>query len=179
MLELLLALSFWPWALLCVLLASFIASSATENMGFAVIGAILYFSLAWVFFSSNPFVWVYQNPAMTLSIVAIYCAAGAAWSMFKWYKRITSQAVQVKLTKAKTDYDQKNPGAGPKDYFSSPWFPLEAQPSRNKDAITAWIAFWPLSVIGYFFGELLVDFFGRIYAALASTYENITTRFAP
>ena len=45
--------------------------------------------------------------------------------------------------------------------------------SNNKDRIYGWIVFWPLSIIGYFFGDFLSNFVDAIMDLFGNVYTKI------
>ena len=179
MIELLFAFAFWPWLLVGLLALCFGVSAYSETTAVAFIGLILFSGVAWFLYGVNPVGWVYANPGSAMLYLAMYCAFGVLWSLFKWRSRITSDSVQTEMTEVKARYNGENPGAGPHDYMESYLFPSAAVASKNKDRITSWIALWPFSVLVYFIGEVLARFFERIYDLIASTYERVTKHYAP
>ncbi len=180
MIELLLLFSFWPWALLILILGVFTVSTWAENVQFALIGIVLYSASAWIFYDVNPFMWAYDNPGTLISYGTIYFAVGAAWSVFKWRNKLLSKNIQYAMNRAKDEYKPTPEDAGdPKAYMKSNLFPSGAIADENKNQIFSWFLLWPFSVVGYFFGQLLTDIALRIYNLMSGVYDRLTKHYAP
>ena len=179
MIELLLAFSLWPWLMVLGLVVMFSVSTYSETTLWAFLGMVGFFSIGFLAYDVNPFVWVYNNPMKLVTGGVLFGAIGAAWSFFKWRKRILSEDIQYRMVRAKEEYRKLYPDAEPKDYTDSMYFPDQAKASQNKDRIVAWIVLWPLSVIGYFIGEILLEIAEKIYELFSGVYNRITKYYAP
>lgn len=179
MVELLMVFAFWPWVLVFAFLGCLAISTRSETTSVAVVGAVIFIAISWFAYGTNPFVWIHQNPGTAITAIILYSAIGALWSLFKWWKRVTSPELQKAMADAKKQHEEESPDCGPKDYMNSFRFPDKAKVSANKDRIVSWIALWPLSMIGFLVGDVLLEFFNRIYDWLASIYERVTTHYAP
>lgn len=178
MIELLFALAFWPWIFFGAFLIGCSVSSYFEATFGAVICAILLIAVAWLLYDSNPFLWIYENPARAGMATATYGALGILWSLFKWRKRLLRPDIQSAMKQAKDAFTKGNPDSA-ESYIHDYRFPHKARASENKDRIMSWVALWPFSVVGYFIGEFLVDLIARIYDILAGIYERMTKYYAP
>lgn len=179
MFEIFLVLSFWPVALLVVLVCILAAATWQESATLAVVGLVVYLIAGWFLIDINPFLWAYENPGRVLLGAILYAAIGGAWSVFKWRRHVRSPLVQDDLKRGirrwATTVDRKNGIAFDKSY----WFPSSAKASGNKDRITSWVALWPFSMTGYVVGDWLLRAFERVYEALAGVYDNITRQNIP
>lgn len=50
------------------------------------------------------------------------------------------------------------------------------QARRHASRITGWMAYWPLSMIGWFIGDFLMDIWGTIYNLFAKLFQGVADR---
>ena len=136
--------------------------------------------------------WIVSNPALTLVLFTGYVLVGVGWSLIKWtsllldwrsnhqdrLKSITKEIKELSARKVATDTKAEDIPRidinlqGAKDRLSSS-LPTA---SENKSRITAWIAYWPWSLIWTFAMDYITRFFQHIFQMLETSYNNIQKR---
>jgi hypothetical protein len=101
--------------------------------------------------------WIAANWLTTIVGVVIYCAAGMAWALFKFDRR---------LAKIAGEYKGKD-----QDYARR----IYAAPQANKGRIINWILHWPFSIIH----DLTIDLGNTLYAAISGRLDAIVNRHFP
>lgn len=173
MVELVLGASIWAVLATVVFIGLLAISTWQEASAWAFGAAVVYtVFMAWAF-GINAYSWAYENPIRLFLYFGGYVFVGVMWSMFKWDRRMASEAVQDAIKDGKANHTRK---AIMEPFRESSYFPKEAMPSRNKERITSWISLWPFSVTGYFIGEIILRFFSNLYNLISGLYENITER---
>jgi hypothetical protein len=104
----------------------------------------------------NPFVWAWANVGSILEFFLLFWAAGALWSVLKWY---------LYLLKVRDRARKYAASGGTKSR------PRDSYASENKYRIMGWIAYWPFSMVGSIFGDFLSRIVKNIYRVLSSLYE--------
>ena len=100
----------------------------------------------------NPFVWAWANVGSILEFFLLFWAAGALWSVLKWY---------LYLLKVREHAREMGIKSRPTDSYAS----------YNKYRIMGWIAYWPFSMVGSIFGDFLSRIVKSIYRVLSGLYE--------
>lgn len=144
-----------------------------ESYGFATavaivaMLAIILFTDAHTAFSAMSFVWL-------AGFVAVYMAAGAAWSIKKWYAFVVRA---YRRRRAEYDSGRVNKSAPGNEtfeaYISREFFKPSA--SENKRRIVAWMTLWPLSVAAWLMTWPRRAFLW-VYDRLATLFDRITDR---
>lgn len=177
MTELLIAMAFWPWFWLAVLLTCMTVSAAYDNLGVAL--AFLAFYLIVVvgfFYDTLPLAWLIYHPVPFLAGLLGYGLVGIAWSLLKWRNHMRSAGMQAALKDAKRRFTEIVDGG---DFKSSRFFPTGASPQNQQERILSWIALWPFSVLLYACGDMLVAAGKAMFAQLRGAYDGITERYLP
>ncbi|MEQ8308027.1 MAG: hypothetical protein RIA09_15835 [Hoeflea sp.] len=179
MFEFLLALTFWPALLFGVFCLALFTAAYQESIQIAILATIISGLVAWLAFDANIFTGIAEKPFTVLFYAVLYLAIGAGWSIWKWYRRISSPKAKKHLRLVKETYlRDRKPGEDPDGWTDSYMLDSAYKPGRNKDKISSWIVLWPLSVLMYFFGTFLSDVIGRIYDSLAGIYNRLTLNAA-
>lgn len=156
--------------------------AATENLGVAILLVIGALVGAWWFHGFNVFLWIYANPGLFLTGIAVYFVAGILWSFFKWDLYCSEQAARAKeeIKNIRSSLvDSANPfHIDPKQAerriktLSEPPVAME-----NKYRFTTWIVLWWASILAFvfddFFDWLIKNFltlFGRVYQSIANRH---------
>ncbi len=137
------------WVLMAAVAIIIIASIENDHFGFPalllmVVGAIYHkelLLLGW-------------TPLLLFALC--YLVIGIAWSAFKWYRYVKKQVRLAKSRKSFTEAMHENL----KDTLSL---------SNNKSRITAWLAYWPFSLIW----SLTGDFWNMIFENVKALYQRI------
>ena len=108
-----------------------------------------------------------------LYIVPAYALAGCAYACLRWY-------LLVRDMRAAWDDLPDNPDSNRVGNFAksfkSDGFRMSVPPSPNdfKNRITTWLAYWPVSVVAWGIGDLVLDFWRWVYRKLAGTLSAIS-----
>jgi hypothetical protein len=120
-----------------------------------------------------------------VTYVLSYLVLGVVWSFAKWFflvrdRRIAYQDFrekyfsQLKLDagnlshKERQDFDKAcNSKFG---YLTS----IRPKASEYQGKIVAWIAYWPMSVVAFIFGDMLTRLFKEIYNLFAGLFQRIS-----
>jgi len=94
-------------------------------------------------------------------IIMTYLFLGLLWSLFKWNLLVKKQFKSFIEACNKSAIRPKKESYMPKL-------------SENKEQVTSWILFWPLSGIRIFFGDLIVGIVGKIRDFFQDTYRKIS-----
>ena len=142
------------WAFFCTVFVSY-------EKGYFAFWTTAILSVGLWFAGFNVFTWAWDNPKLLAQGLFVYILAGIVWATFKFV---------VKLRKARNKYI-----ADKKEYFrSNPRITDEAwiakikgsyggtenyapTVNQNKENIMFWAWWWPFSVIGFFFEDLIVE----------------------
>lgn len=143
----------WFWVLLAVLSIIFIAAIENEKYFVPTLITIGFAGAYWKAFSALSLDW----RAVAIG-VGIYALMGILWSVFRWFKFVKSAA---------GEYRKKADGILTQSQLSD--LRREIGVSNNKSRITAWVAYWPWSLIWNITG----DFFTMIYENLEGLYQKI------
>lgn len=177
-------LAFWPaiffWALVFVL---FVESSVfDQGIVAAVTLAVALIAAYYLGFWTVDF--VVANKTAFLWLLAFYVPAGVIVATVKWWFYTTTVADKVtkylgdqaRMLKSAPDFDHQmrrvrdnlsmrfeefHPGGGP-------------MVSNHKADLTRWMAWWPFTIIGSLFDDILRRFFTAIYNAMANAWQAIS-----
>jgi len=167
---------FWPLAIFFVIC---VVSAAMDSLIAPIIALIVYGIISFIFFDVNLLAPFIQSPIHMLLTVVLYALIGAAWSTFKWRGHMKSDSVQSQITSSRKHYDKDHPEGGREGFIESSYFPESATAGSHKHRLTSWIALWPFSAFLYVFEDLILNFFTKIYEALAGIYRRITETYVP
>lgn len=166
-------LAFWiAVAIYLVLMIIFIESDGKSKLGWPILSTVaLVLVIYW--FNMAPLVEWFSSPAAIAETVAIFLGAGILWSFFRWLRFVKSEFVSFK--KNYRNYYEKDMTAAEKElHYKKEMQSHKPFASQNKEQISAWIFFWPFSVLRYIFGDLLVDIGNWIVEKLGGVYNRIT-----
>ena len=148
----------WPWwglgffVLLCIVDAVLVESeNASWGTAMMLIGTAL---LVWIAGDANPFALVWDNFGNIVKFILLYFAAGALWSIAKWY---------FFLTNVRTDMIERGEKTRPRQSYAR----------YNQSRIYSWIGHWPFSIIGTVFGDFLTRIVKSIYNTLSNLYDKM------
>jgi hypothetical protein len=115
---------------------------------------------SWLGAGVNPLAWAFDNLADLVEFFLLFWLIGALWSVFKWY---------LFLLKIRDEAKDRAKRYGTK---------LERRPtysyaSENVWRITSWIVYWPLSMVGSLFGDILTRIVKTIFNVLSGLYEKM------
>lgn len=193
--ELFLVGSFWFWAI-CVVEAAWLLRFLHEENGWGTglsligLGVVL-----WFFGDFNVFAWAWTNPLFMLECIGAYLVLGAVWSLSKWKMlcvdlRDTFQEVKKDFRiKNKITKDTIPPNLRSKwldflndsNWGKNRWLrgringieDVIPKPSEYKTAILYWLGYWPLSILWFFFHDMIERIFDWIYKTFTRVYHSI------
>lgn len=145
---------FW---LLCGLISIiFVACLEHDNTWFPSVLSVALVALYWKALVLLAIGW----QAIAIGVL-VYAVSGIVWSMFRWFRYVKSTA---------DTYREEHGGKLTEQNRSTLVYKLKA--SNNKSRITAWIAYWPWSLVWNITG----DFFKMAYESLQGVYQSIADR---
>ena len=151
----------WYEIVFCVVLFIGLLISLSEDFA-ALFGAVfVLFSIFFFHHSDVPFnVWTFSG------YLIVYLVIGAIWSLFKW-----RQAVLKEKKYAERNYEGT-------ESEKSEYIIEETKNRLDSDYSVEdrvhWIVSWPFGVIGYIFGDMIINAFEFIVQRLSKTYDKIT-----
>jgi|SRR5579885_451314 len=137
--------------------------------------------------------WVKDNGWFTLAYVGGYVLAGIAWSFVKWfsfimrmrdrYRQYKEEFLQSKKLPTNTviteevSQDLQQYIAGKWDHeFGSNSVGERPKARKNKSRIVAWMAYWPLSLIGTVLNDPVRRLFNLIFNWFKGLYQQMVDR---
>jgi len=137
--------------------------------------------------------WIHLNGWFTLAYVGGYFAAGIVWSFVKWfsylmrmrdrYRQYREEFLTGKGLPANTELtdellkslkefirDKWDREFSPNDLASRP------KARQNKRRITAWVAYWPVSLIGTFLNDPVRRLIDWIWSWFKGLYQQVADR---
>ncbi len=196
--ELFLVGSFWFWAL-CVIEVAWLLRSLHEESGWGIgmslvgLGVVL-----WLFGDFNVFAWAWMNPLFMLECVGAYLVLGVVWSLSKW--KMLCNDIRTIVQEARVDFRKEHKIAqetipvdlrgkwgeylGNRDWSELPRRgryhgaissieDVIPHPRDYKATILYWLGYWPLSMIWFFFHDMIERVFNWIYQTFSKLYRSI------
>ena len=171
-----------------------------EHWGWATTLLVACFGLSLVghhFWPDVPSVlsWVVANGVFTLVYVAAYMAVGVGWSFVKWFSYL--MGFRDTFREQKEAFCLKN-GLDPKAPITDEKVLAEfdhhlasnvswgerhrgqllsrerPRAAKSKARITAWMAFWPFSVVGTVLNDPVRRLFNFLYSQFKALYERLS-----
>lgn len=146
--------TFWFYLIIAIASIVFIACIENDHYGTPTVVSILLAVLYWKAFT------VLSLPTIAI-IVGGYAVAGVLWSVYRWYRHVQQAAFRFR-----EKYGTTLTSSQKSDLKS------EIKVSEHKSRITAWIAYWPWSLLWNITG----DFFSMLYDAMVNAYQHIADR---
>ena len=190
--------SFWFWALCVVEFFWLLKSLHSEDgwgIGLSLLGVGL---ILWLLGDFNVFAWAWVNPLFMLECVGAYLVLGVVWSLSKW--KMLCVDIRTMLQEAKIDFRSKyeiTEDTIPLDlrgkwgeYLGNQdwgWLPGRGRYNRSirsiedviphpkdyKATILYWLGYWPLSMLWFFFHDMIERVFTWIYRTFSRLYRSI------
>lgn len=157
------------WCVVALLMIVFVAAlcESLPAAFWATVIGLLALQLATTFQALS---WTAENPAATCAALAAYLPIGVAWSWWKWRRLVDDHAAPLRAELATWK---------PSTYYAT-WEKYVTSklpsPSRHKERISLWIAYWPFSVTAYIVGEWIVDCVEAVYKRIKRIYESVNKR---
>lgn len=134
--------------------------AAKEDLGIPLIFTLAILC-AYQFLSDwHPFTFLAMNWLSVLLFGLAYICIGIVWVVFKW----------TLLCKRKLAKDIEYSRSRPSFEFVPP------SPSRHKEKIVSWLAYWPFSMLIYACFDALREFFSMIYTKISGSLQKISNR---
>lgn len=114
------------------------------------------------------------NPLVILTFLSLYLVLGVLWGIIKWWFFVKKKLREYK--QLKIDYINNKRG-NEEDFFE--WNrPENYKPkiSKNKERWLNWVICWPVSIVIYLLGDLLVDLFTNLYEMFANLLQSISDK---
>jgi hypothetical protein len=142
------------WIALLVLTIAVIAALETDSFGWLTLTTVGLVMLALPTAS-------HVSMVVILELAGAYILVGGVWSIYKWWRHTNKVVDEARRLQ------QQYP-----DSFNNRQYTWRINPTNNKAKITAWIAYWPWSLLW----ALTHDIFNTIYDCLVGVYEKITLK---
>jgi hypothetical protein len=176
--------SVWFFALVGVVCIALLVAIETESPFWAAL-TLVGFCCAMHFFGDfNAFGWALDNPFETLSYVGGYFAAGAFWSVCKWWffvrnKRDKYNEVKynfIRDNKLKIGVKDVMPAENRKDFRTLLRHTDTSMPEarQNKSRIMTWMTYWPWSMVWTMINDPIKKLFRMLYLRMQRIYEKIS-----
>lgn len=166
------ALSFWWLFIIGTVIVIDILLCEVEEFGWATAVSLISFVLISMFGAkTNPFALVLYNIDVIIGYGLLYFVLGVGWSCCRWYLMLVKD--RAKLVRAINKWEALDPNER-RERPSLDNTILDSQnPHLYKNRIMGWIGYWPISIIGYFFGSFIKDCVNVIYERCSSVYRRI------
>ena len=160
MIEFLGGLVMWELGLIFIAMVAWGFSLWNEtSVGFLVVLIVL-LSISWTGAGSA---WAAISLAELIWQITVYLVLGLAWSVWKW------RAEAKKIKDYYRDYNKNHGGEYTKEYVID-----RINDNKNYDTIGFWVIVWPLSSIGYFINDFIIDTINSIIRRMYNVYDRIT-----
>lgn len=185
---------FWPLFLTIVFIIVAILSSTSEAFTVSYIATVIFAILLAIFTTVNPFVAIWNHPAMAFGLLIAYIGVGSLYSVYKY--SVTFRKIVASVSKAKAEYiNLNNLNIAVTDpipelymlnwksfrynnsYYTNGYDHSYYTKERriDKTRIMNWIVFWPFSAVGVFVADPLHALVTHAYNMMVSTYKLIRT----
>lgn len=171
------------WAILWTVMAVLLISIAVESeLGWGALIILCASVLTpWLLGFGGPIQWSAANPGQLVGLAVLYAVVGILWSLIKWriyvYHHSTkaleqyNQYYSTRENYANIPGDTEVSSSTYNDFLNSDSNPLH--PSRHKDRILLWMAWWPFSVLSTFLRDFVSGVWRGIYSLTESTFVAI------
>jgi hypothetical protein len=191
--------TFWWWFVVVVWAFAEIIALDKDSGAWATAWLVLFFCFAQFLGKVNIVGSILENPLRAILYVVGYVAVGVGWSFMKWWLHVSEKAEDYK--KERSEYlkrlvkNQKNTGVPltlksseitentpvPEKYRqdwsrSRSYTHAVPKASENKERITTWIIYWPLSMLWSLIRDFIHRMIQRLVKSLQKWYDGITKR---
>lgn len=145
--------------------------SKHDNTGFygiAAISALMYTAFSWYYG------WPAPSIPKVLTYAALYVFAGVMWSFVKWFFVSRGETAVNQQKENWKDYSIKYPTLTKDEFLNSSYNNLNPKRGEARFRIHQWIVYWPLSIIGTFFGDIILRGIENIQKSLSKIYVLIS-----
>lgn len=158
------------WIIFAVLLFILFVAAANDSLSTLVWFTIIGFLVLQFVTVADPFGWAMRNPWAVAMAVIAYIPAGVGWSTFRWWKLLNAAA---------SDIREEKPNYKPR-WSTDTWEKYVSdnlpKPSRHKEEIILWIAYWPFSLLAYALIDFLQELGELVYAKISKIYQSMADR---
>jgi hypothetical protein len=158
LMSLIIVSSFWWWAMTVVGLILFLVSAKNDWFFWPSFYMCVYITVMHFFMGSAFFHNISENPWNLFIYGGGYLVIGTLWSFYKWY-RVAREYVKGYNEQADKGFSYSG--------VSKP------RASESIERISAWIVYWPSSVIIFFFEDFLANLVEGIVNKFQGIYKRI------
>ncbi len=183
-------MEFLPLIILGVLFILGSLLTEIENFGWTTLCASLAIVLLGVHFGCNPVTYTWEHKLDILKHLTGYIGIGIVWSFVRWVLHL--RRFRSLFRSLKAEYE-RHPKTDPNEPFiPSNWTWKQVweaanlpdryivdlrglripRASNHKARITAWVSYWPYSMVGYFGNLFFHDIIIAIFDSLRWAYER-------
>lgn len=191
--ELFLVGSFWFWAIIIVEAFWLIRCLCVES-GPGIGGSLTFLAVVlWLFGDFNIFSWIWYNPVLLLECAAGYAVLGVIWSVVRFKLLCTDARDMLEDVKQEFKDQHEITGEIPADMRiewrefagninwpgSGKFGVIQAlediipKARNNKATIMYWMGYWPLSMLWFFFHDMIERIVQRVYRYFVRLYDSI------
>ena len=197
LLELFLVGSFWFWVI-CAVETAWLLRALHDESGWGIGMSLLGLGVVlWLFGDFNVFAWAWVNPIFMLECVGAYFVLGVVWSLSKWkmlcvdirtilkeakidFKnehKIKEDTIPPSLREKWTDYLSRRDWSSTSGYrWRGPIKSIEdiiPKAREHKATILYWLGYWPLSMLWFFFHDMIERLCDYIWQTFHKVYQSI------
>jgi hypothetical protein len=172
--------TFWFWTVSLIFLIIAVVFTEHESGIGALVTLTLYILYFQLLAKINFLGWLFEKPANFFIAIGSYLIIGLIWSCVKWWLLVSHIAEKEKDRWA--DFLKKNdlpentktlPQRLFDDWSSSSFKYRKPEFSKNKDKITLWVTYWPLSMVYSLLRDFIIKVIRRIVLHFQKIYEKI------
>lgn len=156
---------------LIVALVAGVIGTAFSNWFLQGVATLVFGVALWLFAGSTILAFTIEHWPFLVAGAIGYVTFGILYALWRHWALVNSDSVQSLLKSGLGEWKRKG---GEGRFKDSLYFPSSAMP--NKREILVWIAWWPISIVFYFLGDVLRDIFVGIYNRIVGVFTAISDR---
>jgi len=176
---------FW-WLIIAVwFVAMALMIEANDSWHATWISLVCFGALWWATGGHNPFPWLGRHWQDLLMGALAYFVLGGMWSIIKWWFYLHKRAnyyeenIKPDLEKKWSGFVDSQKAAYKNDfknYVQANVYDMPPDVKNHKGDIMMWMCWWPMSLLGSVFSDLLHNIFQWIYRMLSTMLANMAKR---
>lgn len=169
---------FWIATVVVLLVCSILIIS--DNGIGAAVATVIYLGLIWWFSGIDVLGLVSDHWKSLLIGAPIYIIIGIAWSIYKWIlycRQALQRVIDYKVSEIanwRRNYPKKSESMSDAEVWVAVLEQARPIATQHNDDVCRWIFWWPFSILGYFFSDLLRDFGRFLVSSLSGIYDRIS-----
>lgn len=170
------------WFVIALTIATIVIGVALECVedgeGIWVVTVPLLLTI-WAAAGLQGFTWPFYHPAETFAFSLQYGLLGVVYSFFRWTHLNMKQAARIQqqmetLQDCFRNRSEETPDITFNEWLiRTDWIP---QISSSKMRVARWIVWWPISLVAFFFSDLIVNFINWVSETAYILFGNVFRR---